>query len=130
MAAIAKVVFVATFIALWAVLIRDQKLASLTVFAAIFLLGVATQRTSFFWKACLAFFGLMSVLHIFAVFGGLEPNSPGILAGAEDMYEKLAVFLLLVLSTILSLVAGLRTIGARKKGRVTTVSRQDNRWLS
>ncbi|WNH54064.1 hypothetical protein [Stenotrophomonas oahuensis] len=121
MAAIAKVVSVATFIALWATLIRDQKLASLTVFATIFLFGVATQRMGFFWKACLAFFGLMSVLYIFAVFGGLEPNSPWILAGAEDMYAKLAVFLLLVLSTTLSLIAGLRTIGP---------SHQQNRWPS
>lgn len=127
MAAIAKVVFVATFIALWAVLIRDQKLASLTVFAAIFLFGVATQRMGFFWKTCLAFFGLMSVLYIFAVFGGLEPNSTGVLAGAADMHATLVVFLLLVLSTILSLVAGLRPIGTSKTGRVNTIRHQGKR---
>lgn len=108
-AAIAKMVFAVTFLILWVVLLGDRKFASIAFFAAIFVFGFFSQRRRYFWKVCMVFFGLMSVIYSFGIFGGLEPNSQGVLASGNWGGLKLPLFLMLVLSTVLSFFAGLQS---------------------
>jgi|GEM_PF-6689706 len=106
---IAKVVFILTFATLWIYLFINQKYVSMAVFFAIFLIGWFIQRKQVFWKISLVFYGLMSVVFSFGVFGGLEPNTPGVISTGDWLSLEFLLYLMLVLAAIMSLVGGQAT---------------------
>jgi hypothetical protein len=69
-------------------------------------LGFVLRGRSYFWKVCLLFFGLMSVLLAFRVFGGLEPNSPGALSSGD--WLSVVAFGLSVAALFAALFVGLK----------------------
>jgi hypothetical protein len=105
---IARTLFSATYVVLFTILLRDQKYFSLAIFTGTFVVGILMQKKEIFWKLCLAFFGLLSVLYSFRIFGGLEPNSPGVYSRADWFGLESLLFLLLLSSTAISAVAGSR----------------------
>lgn len=106
---IAKSFFVATFIVLWVSLIKDHKYLSMAIFSMAFLVGLSLQGKTFFWKACFAFFALLSIIYSFKIFGGLEPNNLGIVASGSWFRIEVVLFLMMISSAVISLVIGLRT---------------------
>lgn len=106
---VAKGIMALTFCVLCTLLVQDQKFVSLLLFSAVFIFGVAIHRRQYFWKVALVFFGLLSVIYSFRVFGGLEPNSPGTIAAKGAFGIETVLFMLLVLSLIASAIVGMRT---------------------
>ncbi len=107
LAMIAKIVFSTTFVILWIYLLLNRKFSSIAFFVVIFMVGFFAQRRTFFWKVCLTFFGFMSMISMFGVFGGLEPHSQGDLAAGNWFGFNLPLFVMSIFSTVLSFLAGL-----------------------
>lgn len=104
----AKVMSMLTFFLLFFVLLNDGKIMSFIIFSLIFLCGLLIRKKSFFWKACTAFFGILSIVYAFRLFGGLEPNSAGVIAGKKFFSAEILLFVMLVFSFAASVSAGMR----------------------
>jgi len=103
---IAKIAFAITFAILLGVLLRNQRYIFSGIFVAIFIAGWFIQKWKYFWRICLVFFGLLSVMFLFGALGGLEPNRQGILSSGNWLTLNFFLFLTSLFSALLSLFAG------------------------
>lgn len=110
--AVSHAVFAVTLAVLIGCLLARANFVAVAFLVAISIGGVLLRHRLIYWKGALLAFGLMSASQVYAVFGGLEPNSPGALATGDGL--KLLIFGLCTLSTILALFVG-RQWEARKR---------------
>jgi hypothetical protein len=103
----AKFLMTATFAVLLAKFLLDQKFVLVAIFGLIYAAGFWIRFKDVFWKASFLFSSLMAIMLMFAVFGGLEPNTPGAIDTGEWFTFEIALFFLFVFCSLMALVAGL-----------------------
>lgn len=118
--------FLVTFFVLLIVLLRDQKYVSIAIFTIMYVVGFSSQNKRYFWEGCLVFFGTLSIIYSFRIFGGLEPNSYGLIYNGIFFNFKFLLFLLLIFSTFISLFSGLKC-SKRRSGLDPTSSKTKQR---